>query len=100
VDRALSEGDVKLADIDWFVLPSLGAGRIKAHFLDPLGIDLDRTTWPWGRHVGHLGAGDQIAGLSHLGGAGRLARGQRCLLLGVGAGFSWSAAVVEVLRWP
>jgi 3-oxoacyl-[acyl-carrier-protein] synthase-3 len=97
VDRALSEGDAKLPDIDWFVLPSLGLGRIKAHFLDPLGIDPQQTTWPWARHVGHLGAGDQIAGLRHLRDSGRLARGLRCLLLGVGAGFSWSAAVIEIL---
>lgn len=96
-DRALSEADAKLSDIDWFVLPSLGRGRIKAHFLDPLGIDPDRTTWPWGRTVGHLGAGDQIAGLTRLSEASRLTPGQRCLLLGVGAGFSWSAAVIEVL---
>lgn len=100
VDRALSEGDAKLSEIDWFVLPSLGRGRIKAHFLDPLDIDPERTTWPWARHVGHLGAGDQIAGLCHLGGAGHLARGQRCLLLGVGAGFSWSAALIEILDRP
>jgi len=100
VDRALCEGDAKVSDIDWFILPSLGAGRVKAHFLDPLGIELERTTWRWGRHVGHLGAGDQIAGLSYLGDAGCLAGGERCLLLGVGAGFSWSAAVLEVLGWP
>lgn len=98
VNKALSEGDAKLSDIDWFVLPSLGRPRIKVHFLDPFGIDPERTTWPWGRHVGHLGAGDQFAGLSHLGEAGCLAQGQRCLLLGVGAGFSWSAAVIEILR--
>jgi 3-oxoacyl-[acyl-carrier-protein] synthase-3 len=100
VDRALSEADVKLSDIDWVVLPSLGRSRIKAHFLDPLGIDLERTTWSWGRHVGHLGAGDQIAGLAHLGETGDLTGGERCLLLGVGAGFSWSAAVVEILDRP
>ncbi len=100
VDKALSEGDAKLSDIDWFVLPSLGRSRIKAHFLDPFGIDPERTTWSWARHVGHLGAGDQIAGLSHLGGAGCLAQGQRCLLVGAGVGFSWSAAVIEVLGWP
>jgi len=96
-DLALREADTKPADIDWFVVPSLGRARIKAHFLDPLGIDLDRTTWSWGRHAGHLGAGDQIAGLTRLREAGRLVPGRRCLLLGVGAGFSWSAAVVEVL---
>lgn len=100
VDRALSDADVKLPDIDWFVTPSLGRSRIKAHFLDPFGLGLEDTTWSWGRRVGHLGAGDQIAGLDHLLSEGIVTGGERCLLLGVGAGFSWSAAVVEVLDRP
>jgi 3-oxoacyl-[acyl-carrier-protein] synthase-3 len=98
--RALSDAEVEQSDIDWFVLPSLGRGRLKAHFLDPLDIDPDRTTWSWGRQIGHLGAGDQIAGLGQLAESGNLLPGQRCLLAGVGAGFSWSAAVVEMIRRP
>lgn len=97
---ALSEAETDFADLSWFVLPSMGRGRLKAHFLDPLNIDLDKTTWEWGRHIGHLGAGDQIAGLGHLADTGRLRPGQRCLLAGVGAGFCWSAAVVEMVKEP
>ncbi len=100
VDQALRDGDAKLPEIDWFVLPSLGAGRIKAHFLNLLGIDRERTNWPWARQVGHLGAGDEFAGLHHLGTTGHLLPGQRCLMLGVGAGFSWSAAVLDIITWP
>jgi 3-oxoacyl-[acyl-carrier-protein] synthase-3 len=98
--QALSDARVELSDIDWFVLPSLGKSRLKAHFLDPFDINLDQTTWSWGRTIGHLGAGDQIAGLGHLVESGTLVPGQRCLLAGVGAGFSWSAAVVEILELP
>jgi len=100
VGKALHEAGTELCAIGWFVIPGLGRGRVKAHFLDPLGIDLERTTWPWARTVGHLGAGDQIAGLSHLADSGCLTEGQKCLVLGVGAGFSWSAAVIEVLGRP
>ncbi|XVQ14185.1 ketoacyl-ACP synthase III family protein [Spirillospora sp. CA-255316] len=99
-ERALSEADTKLAEIDWFVLPSLGLGRLRAHFLDPFGIDPERTTWSLGREIGHLGAGDQIALLGLLADSGALRPGQRCLLAGVGQGFSWSAAVVDMLRAP
>ncbi|MEV1318848.1 ketoacyl-ACP synthase III family protein [Micromonospora arborensis] len=99
-DRALSEADTKLADIEFFVVPSLGLGRLKAHFLDPFGIDPDRTSWSLGREIGHLGAGDQIALFGLLADSGVLRPGQRCLLAGVGQGFSWSAAVVEMLHTP
>lgn len=68
-----------------------------------LDIDLDLTTWSWGRTVGHLGAGDQIAGLGHLVEDAAVNAGDHCMLLGVGAGFTWTCAlvrIVEVPDWP
>ncbi|MEV0381387.1 ketoacyl-ACP synthase III family protein [Nonomuraea sp. NPDC050643] len=96
--RALSEAGAEAEEIAWFVLPNLGLPRLKEYFLDKFGIDVDRTLWSWGRHVGHLGAGDQIAGLDELAVSGRIRPGQLCLLAGVGAGFTWSCAVIEMLR--
>jgi 3-oxoacyl-[acyl-carrier-protein] synthase-3 len=97
VKRSLSDAAVEMADIDWFVLPHLGRPRLTAHFLGPLGIDPARTTWSWGRRIGHLGAGDQFNGLARLVASGALRPGQRALLAGVGGGFTWSCAVVEML---
>lgn len=96
LDQALADADVKLAEIDWFVLPHFGRRRLHATYLRRLDIDLAATSWPWGRTVGHLGAGDQFAGLHHLVSTGAARPGQRCLLLGVGAGYSWSCAVLEM----
>ncbi|MFD9904248.1 ketoacyl-ACP synthase III family protein [Streptomyces sp. NPDC059063] len=98
--QALADAEIELADIDWFVLPHMGRRRLNASYFRPLGADPERTTWPWSRTVGHLGAGDQFAGLDHLVTSGKAGPGSRCLLLGVGAGFSWSCAVVEVLERP
>ena len=95
VDTALAEAGTERDQIDWFVLPNLGLPKLKVQFFEPLGIDLERTTWDWGRRIGHLGAGDQIAGLDELVRSGRLGPGERCLLAGVGIGFTWSAAVLE-----
>lgn len=97
VDRALDDAGVKLTDIDWFVLPHFGFRRLRGALVEPLGIDVERTTWDLARTVGHLGAGDQFAGLAHLRDSDRLRTGDAVLLVGVGAGFSWSAAVVEIL---
>ncbi|KOG87684.1 3-oxoacyl-ACP synthase [Streptomyces varsoviensis] len=98
--QALADADTELGEIDHFVLPHFGHRRLTANYLAQLGIDERRTTWDWARTVGHLGAGDQLAGLHRLVAAGRLAPGDRVLLMGVGAGFSWSSAVVEILRPP
>ncbi|MFD5203294.1 ketoacyl-ACP synthase III family protein [Streptomyces sp. NPDC058375] len=98
--RALHDAGCELSDIDWFVLPHFGRRRITQTFLQPWGIDFPATTWSWGRTVGHLGAGDQIAGLAYLAESGSAKPGQRCLMAGIGAGFTWSCAVVEIRRAP
>jgi 3-oxoacyl-[acyl-carrier-protein] synthase-3 len=100
IKQALVAADLELGDIDRIVLPHVGRRRLKAAYFGSFGIDPARTTWPWSRAVGHLGAGDPIAGLDHLVSSGVLDAGHTCLLVSVGAGYSWSCAVVEVLERP
>ncbi|WP_167473063.1 ketoacyl-ACP synthase III family protein [Nocardia arthritidis] len=100
---ALAEGETELGEIDWFVLPHFGRRRLMSSYLRPLGIDIERTNWRSGRAIGHLGACDQFVGLEHFAQTGRLRAGTRGLVMGVGSGFSWSSAVIEILeepRWP
>ncbi|GAB3888115.1 ketoacyl-ACP synthase III [Kibdelosporangium lantanae] len=99
-DRATAEAGVKFADVDWYALPNMGRTRMKAQYYDPFDIDPQRTTWSWSRRVGHLGAGDQFGGLAHLVETNSLQPGQICLLAGIGAGFTWTAAVVEMINRP
>jgi 3-oxoacyl-[acyl-carrier-protein] synthase III len=100
IKQALADAGLDLADIDWFVLPHLGHRRLMAGYFSKFDIDPARSTWPWSRTVGHLGAGDQFAGFDHLVTSGAAGPGSTCLLIGVGAGFSWSCAVIEVLETP
>ncbi|MGV9823244.1 ketoacyl-ACP synthase III family protein [Nocardia xishanensis] len=97
IARSLDDAGVKISDIDWFVLPHFGIRRLRSTFLRPFEIDIERTSWNVARSVGHLGAGDQIAGLAHLRAENLLRPGDAVLFAGVGAGFSWSAAVAEIL---
>lgn len=97
---ALEELGLGIGDIARFVLPHLGSRRLAATFFQPFGIDPEQSTWSWSRSVGHLGAGDQFAGLAHLVQTKQVCAGDVLLLVGVGAGFSWSCAAVEVLACP
>ncbi|TCK22211.1 ketoacyl-ACP synthase III family protein [Pseudonocardia endophytica] len=94
---ALDDAKIDADDVRRFVLPNLGAPKVAAQFLEPLGIDPARTTQDWGLGLGHLGAGDQIAGLAHLREEGLLASGDHCVLVGAGGGFTWTTAVLEML---
>lgn len=100
VGLALREAGTKLTDIDWFVLPNLGRKRMSASYFAPFGIVPERSTWPWGRTVGHLGGADQFAGLHHLVESGILREGDRLLLMGVGGGFTWTCACAEIVTAP
>jgi 3-oxoacyl-[acyl-carrier-protein] synthase-3 len=96
-DEATARAGVKLGDVDWYVLPNMGKTRMQAQYFGPFEIPPERTTWSWSRRVGHLGAGDQFGGLAQLLETHRLRPGQTCLLAGIGAGFSWTVAIIEML---
>jgi 3-oxoacyl-[acyl-carrier-protein] synthase-3 len=100
MDAAFSAAGTKPGDIDWFILPHFGKRRLSTNYLRYLDVPLEKTNWHVGRMIGHLGAGDQIASLAHLLRDGRLRAGQRCALIAVGAGFTWSCGVVEVSEVP
>jgi 3-oxoacyl-[acyl-carrier-protein] synthase-3 len=97
---ALDEAGVMLDEIDWFVLPHRGWAELEERYLKPLAISVERTTWQYGRQVGHLGAADQFVGFDALASSGRLRPGDLCLLLGTGGGYTWTCACVEVLERP
>jgi 3-oxoacyl-[acyl-carrier-protein] synthase-3 len=99
-EQACEQAHIRFEDVDWYVLPNMGRTRMRAQYFEPFGIQCERTTWSWGRRVGHLGAGDQFGGLAHLVATGSLVPGQTCLLAGVGAGFTWTVAVLEIVAQP
>lgn len=98
--RALSTAGIAPGDVRWHVVPHLGLPKTRHQLLTPLDLTLERTTWDWGRTVGHLGGGDQFAGLNHLQTTGRLEPGDVCALHGVGGGFTWTTAVLRILHRP
>jgi len=100
VGRTLDEAGLSLGDIGRFVFPNVGLHVLRTRYAEPLGVDVERTTWDWGRRTGHVGAADQLTGLTHLVETGSVAPGDRVLLVGIGAGFAWTCAAVEITARP
>ncbi|MEV3923173.1 ketoacyl-ACP synthase III family protein [Actinomadura coerulea] len=98
--RTLDEAGLKIADVARFAFPNVGLHVLRTRYAEPLGLDVERTTWDWGRRTGHVGAADQLTGLTHLVESGLVGPGDRVLLVGIGAGFAWTCAAVEITRRP
>ncbi len=100
VGLALDEADCKLGEISRLIFPNVGRKTLVTRYLAPLGLELPVSTWEWGRTTGHVGACDQLTGLTHLVESGQAGPGDRVMLVGIGAGFSWTCAVVELTTRP
>lgn len=100
MDTALADAGVKVADVARFVYPNIGRVAQDWEIRKAAGITEEQTTWAWGREVGHIAAGDQFAGLAHLLESDAVRPGDRVALAGVGSGYNFGWAVVEILRTP
>jgi len=98
--QVLSEAGTELADVAWVVSMNNSRPHVAKRLLEPLGLPMSRSGWEFGRGFGHLGASDQFVTLERIVAAGRVAPGDRVLMLGVGPGISIGAAVVEILAVP
>lgn len=96
--RALAEAGTGAGEVAWALVPNMGLQWRGWALLEPLGVDETRTTWTdHGRHIGHTGLADQALALEFLLNRGALQGGDRVLLLAVGIGLTFSAAVLEIV---
>ncbi len=100
VEAALADAATDGAEISRWVFANVGLFLVNRKFRDSFGIDDSKTTWDWGRTVGHLNAGNQIGGLNHLLESGAVRPGDRVALCGNGVGFSYGCAVLEITASP
>jgi 3-oxoacyl-[acyl-carrier-protein] synthase III len=96
----LEEAGIEAGGVARGVFPNVGLETLTTRYLAPLELKVEATAWEWGRRTGHVGAADQLTGLAELVESGAVGPGERVMLVGIGAGFSWTCAVVEVVAPP
>lgn len=94
-DARVASDDPRLRVV---ALPRLGREVLDDDYPDGLPCGPATTVLRPGADTGHLGAGDPVANLAELHESGALAPGEVAVLLSVGAGFTWSALVVQAAR--
>ena len=97
--RVMAEAGVSTEDIARVVTPHVHRNKTPENF-DLLGFTEKQSTWEVGRKYGHVGPGDQFLGIEHLVLERAVGPGDLVLVVAAGAGFSFSAAVLEILHTP
>lgn len=87
---------IKPEKIKYYILPNLGKKILDMAYYPIFPEAKERSLWFYGENTGHLGASDCMAGLSYLKENNLLDKGDMVFLLGAGAGFSWTAMVIEI----
>jgi 3-oxoacyl-[acyl-carrier-protein] synthase-3 len=99
VEQAVADAGVTTADISKVTVPFIHRGVSPENY-ELLGFDEKQSTWDLGRRIGHVGAADAFLGLDHLVQQNAIGPGDLVLMAAAGAGFSFSASVLEILETP
>jgi 3-oxoacyl-[acyl-carrier-protein] synthase III len=98
--RSLVDADVNAADIAKVIAINLDGRMIDQALMQPLGLPMERSTWEFGKSVGHAGAADLIISLDHSVRSGELSPGDHVLLTSQGPGWICSSAVLKIVDVP
>jgi 3-oxoacyl-[acyl-carrier-protein] synthase III len=93
---AVEEAGIKPSELRWVLVPNGDEATTRNTMMDPLGLDVSRSMWEFGRGIGHASSSDQIIALDELRRTGRLDPGDHVLLFGGAPGWSAVAVVLTV----
>lgn len=96
VERVLDEAGIGLGDVTRVAYMNYSREIVEQRCMAALGLPMAKSTWEFGRALGHLGPSDQVVSLEHLLSTGELGPGDHFLMLGVGPGVTLSCAVLRI----
>jgi 3-oxoacyl-[acyl-carrier-protein] synthase III len=97
LDTTFNSQKISIDTIKYYIFPNLGNNILSSNYYPNFPNAREKSLWEFGNKIGHLGAADCIAGLSHLISNNHLKNGDRILCIGAGAGFSWTFMVIEIV---
>jgi 3-oxoacyl-[acyl-carrier-protein] synthase-3 len=96
VDAALARAGMVRDQVDW-IMPHMANAMMWRNICRELRISMDKVYLELLPEQGHTFGVDAVLALQHADRSGRLAAGQRCMLVAVGQGAYFHATLVEVL---
>ncbi|MFD4509112.1 ketoacyl-ACP synthase III family protein [Streptomyces sp. NPDC058457] len=97
---AVDEAGIEAGDLRWVLVPNGDEATTRNCMMDPLGLDVSRSQWEFGRGIGHASSSDQFIALDHLLRTGRIDAGDHVLLFGGAPGWSAVAVILTITEPP
>jgi 3-oxoacyl-[acyl-carrier-protein] synthase-3/clorobiocin biosynthesis protein CloN2 len=98
-ERAMAESGITIDDVSRVAFMNYSGEVVEQRCMVPLGLDMSKSTWEFGRMIGHCGASDHLLALDHLLRTGQLVAGDHMLWLAMGPGVEFCAAVIRVTEY-
>lgn len=93
-EKIMVSTGVKNNDINYLILPHLGEDLLKKNYLSILNFPNATNNINEGLDIGHLGCSDPLVGLTSVVNS-KPASGELAVIIGAGAGFSWSLCLMR-----
>jgi 3-oxoacyl-[acyl-carrier-protein] synthase-3/clorobiocin biosynthesis protein CloN2 len=100
MDRVRTEAGIEMSEVTRVAFMNFSREMVQHRAMGILGLPMSRSTWEYGRTIGHVGASDQILSFDNLLTTGQLGPGDHLLMAGIGPGVTLSCAIVKVLSSP
>lgn len=100
VENVLADSGVEARDVTRVAFMNYSEEIVEQRCMAVLDLPMSRSTWEYGRTIGHCGASDQVLSLDRLLTTGQLGPGDRLLMLGTGPGVTVCGAVIEIVDTP
>ncbi|MEU5214238.1 ketoacyl-ACP synthase III family protein [Streptomyces sp. NPDC020742] len=100
IHRSLVDADLNASDLAKVVPIHMDGRMLEFGTMMPLGLTMERSSFDFGRSVGHVGGADVFISLEHLVRTGQVGAGDNVLLISQGPGWLCTACVVTILNPP
>lgn len=100
IHRALVDADLNASDLAKVVPIHMDGRMIEYSVMAPLGLPMSKSSFDYGRSVGHIGGADVFLTLEHLVRTGEVGPGDHVLLISQGPGWICTACVITITELP